>query len=428
MKLLLTNRFYLILLLTVFFGCASDDVVTPELRCNQANLTPTKTVAQVHEAANKIVSQYKYDDVIEAYVVSTDEYGNFFKMISFQTLATATTKAIGFSVPVDVSNSYVDFRLGNKVYIKLKDQYTDIKYGSLRIGSLFVSSFNIGGVGRISQNDYKKVLLASCTNLTDDQLVTSLTIAQAQDDKRLNTLVEFSKVQFKEDAVGRKYYEEANDIGGATNWSLLDEEGNQIILRTSKYARFAANAVPSGSGKVRGVLTKFDDDFQLVVRSEQDIKLEGARATPFFIENFQSVTDKANLTLPGWVNFIQDGKLSSNISWLITPKIDMDLQENEQLTFRTAQENLHVDSPLNSLVVCISTDFDGLNVAKANWVVLNTTIAKQATAENQFIGSGKIDLSGYRGKVNIAFKYIGSGKNLALDGSFKLDDIQIFSK
>jgi hypothetical protein len=36
-----------------------------------------------------------------------------------------------------------------------------------------VSSFNIGGVGRLSQNDYK-MLLASCTNVTDDQLVTSL--------------------------------------------------------------------------------------------------------------------------------------------------------------------------------------------------------------------------------------------------------------
>jgi hypothetical protein len=36
-------------------------------------------------------------------------------------------------------------------------------------------------------------------------------------------------VQFKEDAVGRKYYEDANDVGGATNWSLLDDEGNQII-------------------------------------------------------------------------------------------------------------------------------------------------------------------------------------------------------
>jgi hypothetical protein len=28
----------------------------------------------------------------------------------------------------------------------------------------------------------------------------------------------------------------------------------------------------------------------------------------------------------------------------------MDLQNNEELTFRTAQENLHVDSPLNALM------------------------------------------------------------------------------
>jgi hypothetical protein len=41
---------------------------------------------------------------------------------------------IGFSVPVDATNLYVDYRLGNKVYVKLLNQYTDINYGSLRIG------------------------------------------------------------------------------------------------------------------------------------------------------------------------------------------------------------------------------------------------------------------------------------------------------
>jgi hypothetical protein len=30
------------------------------------------------------VSQYKYDDVIEAYVVSTDEYGNFLNRYLFK--------------------------------------------------------------------------------------------------------------------------------------------------------------------------------------------------------------------------------------------------------------------------------------------------------------------------------------------------------
>jgi hypothetical protein len=37
-----------------------------------------------------------------------------------------------------------------------------------------------------------------------------------------------------------------------------------------------------------------------------------------------------------------------------------------------------------------------------------------------------VDLSAYNGKINIAFKYTGSGKNLALDGAFQVDDVAVF--
>jgi hypothetical protein len=39
------------------------------------------------------------------------------------------------------------------------------------------------------------------------------------------------------------------------------------------------------------------------------------------------------------------------------------------------------------------------------------------------IGSGGVDLSSYTEKLS--FKYIGSGKNLALDGAFQVDDVQV---
>jgi hypothetical protein len=55
-------------------------------------LSVNKSVAEVHE--NAIVSQYTYDDVIEAYVVSTDEFGNFSRASLFNIIA-ATTAAIG---------------------------------------------------------------------------------------------------------------------------------------------------------------------------------------------------------------------------------------------------------------------------------------------------------------------------------------------
>jgi hypothetical protein len=43
-------------------------------------------VAEIRTNAGAIVTQYTYDDIIEAYVVSSDENGNFFKAISLQTL------------------------------------------------------------------------------------------------------------------------------------------------------------------------------------------------------------------------------------------------------------------------------------------------------------------------------------------------------
>jgi hypothetical protein len=404
MKNNICNRFFSIAITILCASCVNDAVDVPKLTCTQPDLTVNRTVAEVRENANAIVTQYKYDDIIEAYVVSSDESGNFFKSISFQTLATATTPAIGFSVPVDASNLYIDYRLGNKVYVKLKDQYTDISFGGMRIGSIFVNSYNEGGVGRLSQNDYKKVLNASCTTVQEELLVKKISMEDLLNDSNLNTLVELSDVQFTADAIGRHYFEETNNVGGATNWGLMDKFGNQVYFRTSSFADFSSS--------------------------------------------FETVVDKSNLSLPGWANIVQKGtlfwkgtvysgngyaefnisgtKVVSNVAWLISPKIDMDKHTNEILTFRAAQHHLDVDSQLNSLEVYVSTNFDGLNVANATWIQVLAKLPKQATPWYQFVGSGAVDLSSYKGKINIAFKYTGSGKNLALDGAFQVDDVQVF--
>ncbi|WP_281324398.1 DUF5689 domain-containing protein [Flavobacterium sp. IMCC34518] len=443
-------KFYTVFLgITLTFGsCATEEFDIPKLTCTQPDLKVNRTVEEVRAVTGSIVTQYTYDDIIEAYVISSDEAGNFFKTISFQTLATAATPAVGFSVPVDASYTYIDFRLGNKVYIKMKDQYTDVNFGGMRIGSIYVNTYNEGGVGRISPNDYKKVLNASCTMVSEELLVRPVSIPDLLQDANINTLVELSDVQFTSDAIGRHYYEESNDVGGATNWSLTDRLGNQVLFRTSSFADFADKIVPDGSGKVRGVLTKFGSDYQLLARFEKDVEFTGTAVVPFFAENFQSVETNTKLNLSGWTNLVQKGtkywlgtvyagngyaefnttgtKVVSNIAWLISPKIDMDLHTKEVLTFRSAQHHLDVDSSLNSLEVYVSQNFDGLNIDKATWISLKVVLPKQATPWYQFVGSGGVDLSSYTGKINIAFKYTGSGKNLALDGAFQIDDVQIY--
>ncbi len=435
---------------SLFFSSCNTEIETPKLACTQPDFTVNKTIDKVYELSSATAKQYSYDDIIEAYVVSSDEEGNFFKSISFQTKALEKLPAIGFSVPVDASNTYIDYRVGNKVYIKLKNQFTDLYYGGLRIGNLYVSNAGDPTIGRISQNDIKNVLNASCTIIDENQLVESLSIEEALNDSKLNTLIELNNVEFTEDALGRHYFEETNNVGGSTNWNLRDKSGNQIIFRTSSYAKFADHFVPEGSGKIRGILTKFSSDYQFMVRFENDIAMNGKRNTPFFSEDFQVVKNNVNFVLPGWSNIVEKAtKLwkstvysgngyaefnttsttaVENIAWMISPKINLSGYKNAVLSFRSAQHDLKLDSTLNTLEVYISTNFDGSNIAKAKWTKLETKIPSLSTPARQFISSGGIDLSAYSGNINIGFRYIGSGKDKTLNGAFMVDDVKIFGE
>lgn len=438
--------FFISLLLS---GCNAE-VESPKLACTQPDFTANKTVENIYELSGTTAKQYVYDDIIEAYVVSSDEGGNFFKSISLQTLPSEVSSSIGLSVPVDASNTYIDYRVGNKVYVKLKNQFTDLYYGGLRVGSLYVSNAGDPTIGRISQNEYKNVLNASCIMIDENKLVASLSIEQALSDSRLNTLIELNDVEFTEAALGRHYFEESNNVGGATNWYLRDKTGNQIIFRTSGYAKFADHSVPEGSGTARGILTKFGSDYQFMVRSESDVVMNGKRSTPFFSEDFQSVKNNVNFALPGWSNIVEKAtKLwksmvysgngyaefnttsttaAENIAWLVSPKINLEGYKNAVLSFRSAQHDLKVDSPLNTLEVYVSTNFDGSNIKKANWTKLEAKVPTLSTPARQFISSGGIDLSEYSGSINIAFRYVGSGKDKTLNGAFMVDDVKIFGE
>jgi len=271
----------------------------------------------------------------------------------------------------------------------------------MRIGSIYVNAYNEGGVGRISPNDYKNVLNASCTIIDESQLVKQLTVEEALNDAKLNTLIELKDVQFTEAVIGRHYYEETNDVGGATNWNLRDKAGNQIIFRTSSYADFAGHLVSEGSGTVRGILTKFGTDYQLMVRSEKDITMSGNRSVPFFAEDFQLVKNNVNFALPGWSNVVEKASklwksivyggngyaefnttstsAAENVAWLVSPKIDMKDYKNAVLSFRSAQHDLKIDSSLNTLEVYVSTNFEGSSISKAKWVKLEEKVASLST-------------------------------------------------
>jgi len=430
----------------IFSSCVNDDdYETPTFGCTETDLVKNLEVAQVPAAA--AVAQFTEDKVIEAYVTSSDREGNFFKTISLQTIDGSRA----FSVPVDVSSTFINYEPGRKVFIKLKDLYTDLRDGGVRIGGIFVSNGS-AQVGRMPEALYRSALVRSCVVVSEEDLVQQVTIPQLLNDSYINKLVEISDVQFSDAAITTSYYDEnsPNTVGGATNHSLVDESGNSIVFRTSSFASFAGRPVATGKGKVRGVLTKFGTTYQFLARSESDIQLTGPRLSPLFSENFETVPTgtTAFITLPGWTNVQMNGSDprwtgrifngekyaqmsafnsgNTNVdSRLITPGINLDATTDEFLRFgyKTGFANGI------GLSVWYSTDYDGSGtvaaVNAATWTQFTIPLNVQDTSYSPtFYPSGNIDLSGISGTVYLSFRYVGSSAGITT--TYQVDNIEVY--
>jgi hypothetical protein len=428
-----------------------DDYETPQVDCIETTLQKTKEVSEI--SASQTVVQYEDNDVIEAYVVSSDKAGNFFKTISFQTLPTiAQPQPSAFSVPVDVSSTFITFEPGRKVLIKLKDLYTDLRDGGKRIGGLFVSTSGSVSVGRLPFAQYRTVLNKSCSTVPDDQLKRTLTIPQLLNDANINTLVELDNVQFSNQAITTTYYNPANDLGGATNHLLTDAEGNSVIFRTSSFANFASKPVARGRGKVRGILTKFGSTYQFLARTEDDIKLDKVR---FFIEDFEGISSPgngSNVALLGWSNVSMnagnekwEARIFSNNKYAQFSPFGLNPAENNvdtrlitpaiNLGTTGAGDYLRFGSKTGfangvAVTVWISTNYDGSGTAaavnSATWTELPAIFAPQSTSfPNDFTSSGNVDLSAYSGNVYISFRYVGGTNGITT--TYQIDNIVVYN-
>ncbi|MDP5091900.1 MAG: DUF5017 domain-containing protein, partial [Polaribacter sp.] len=173
--------------------------------------------------------------------------------------------------------------------------------------------------------------------------------------------------------------------------------------------------------------------------------------TPVFEENFESMTSTNPLGGNGWITFTEVGRFNwrvltstdsgnpnskiasmgafrsgdaSNISWMISPEINLDAQDLEFLNFRSS--NSFADESV--LEVLISTNWDGnsANVTTATWQKLPASVVSNSENYQNWVDSGAIDLSGFSGTAHIAFKYIG-GDNAAdtIDGTYEIDNFKI---
>ena len=233
----------------------------------------TTSIDQIKSLATNQPERYVHDDLIEAYVVSNDQSGNFFKKLILQN----REGTLGFSINLDHTDLYTRYNPGRKIYFRLKDSYFQIKNEALELGALFTDPFNRESVGRIAYPEFEKSISTSCDQL-EEQVLVKVRQINSLADNDINTLIEIQEVQFTSDALSSAFYNEALDDGSfGTNHFLEDRNGNRLILRTSFFADFANSSVPVGSGRIRGILTKFKGSYLLTARTRADIKFSDER-------------------------------------------------------------------------------------------------------------------------------------------------------
>jgi len=440
------------LISTFFVGCVNETFDTPDVSKECEDITVTKTVQNIATLATSSVQSYNVvstntPDVIEAYVTSSDEGGNFYKNISF--VSVDGTK--GFTMPVDDYNLYSKYEPGRKVFIKMKDRYfyNNATVSSLEIGNLYHRGAPLPDqVGRIGINEYQDVIRRSCTKVDETSILNTMTIPTALNDANLNKLIELNNVQFSDGNVGKTYFDATNQIGGATNNTVTDNSGNSIVVRVSEFATFAGAKIPEFNGKIRGVLTKFGTGYQLMIRTLNDVNLTNPRFDAFpavggtaltytgaFTENFESYTSGTTTTtgqnvFPKYINDAYKGSkywrvnAFSGNKYLVMSSFNSTAQDQlnkvyfimpidftaaNSMSFQT-QDRFNVGGVLK--VYTSSNYIPGGDIATAtlNNITTNFTIASGTTGSTTapFVNSGVYNFPGtLTGNGFIIFEYTG---------------------
>ena len=279
---LIKSFFVALFLLVINTGCVhDDDYSTAPIVCQ--DLTPTTTIAQLKALYSGNTKQITEDLVLVGYVSSSDETGNIYKTLYIQDAPENPTH--GLTVSVDAADLYTKFPLGAKVYIKLKGLYLGQYGGVVQLGDVGVDENGAVSFGRIPNAKIDGTIIKSCDPVKTI-VPKELSINQFNDNL-IGALIKINEVEFARGIRCSTYAVEGVTVNKLVIAAGFDyskpttddaNRGKSFILRNSGYATFYNLPLPTGNGSLVGVLSKYESDYQVYIRSTDDTKeMTGAR-------------------------------------------------------------------------------------------------------------------------------------------------------
>lgn len=264
----------------VVTSCVKNkDFDKPESICSDEDFTFISILELKNLYAGETV-QIQEDWVIEGYIISSDQSGNFFNVLHFQDELSNPTE--GLQIELELRDSHLFFDIGQPIFIKLKGLYLGQSNGVYKIGGVF-TSFGNRSVGRLPNSVIFEHILVPCNSVKDIQ--PRLVSITELNETMINTLVRIENVEFREEELGQTYAIEKEE----TQRVLVDCNDNELILLNSGYSDFQAEIVPEDMGTATGVLTMDKNEFQLIIRTVDDLDFNLERCDEL-IDEFTSTS------------------------------------------------------------------------------------------------------------------------------------------
>ena len=258
----LINRMLLLFAALVSFSACEGDYDMPDFTDPTFTLPSSATLTTI-SAIRGYESQIGSDGVyrfsgtgvyLKAVVSANDKSGNIFKKIYLQD-ATGNIE-----MEVDQSNIFNDYPVGQEVYLDLTGLSLSKYGGELQLGHPDGYNYRTPYIifkEQAHKNGSPNEKAITVTDVTD--------FTQLKESDRFS-LVRLKKVHFENGGKNKFAPQGAN----YTTEKLLDSKGNSIDVRTSNYAKFAAETLPAGVGTVVAILGRYNGAWQLTIRSLED--------------------------------------------------------------------------------------------------------------------------------------------------------------
>ena len=207
------------------------------------------------------VKEITDDWQLQVVVNGNDEGGNLYKQISVQD----PTGAI--IVGINASNLYPYMPVGQQLLINLKGLHIGGYRKQAQIGALYN-----GSIGRMDTDVWEQHVRL---------------LKEGEIEAKVDT-VDFDENADKFILSGRIVKLSGVTISGEGTQVLAPEDGSvtlssncanrlingksSLVLRTSSYSKFANRAIPKGKADVYGVCTRYNNTWQILMRTESDLQ------------------------------------------------------------------------------------------------------------------------------------------------------------